>query len=179
MTTHVYIGLYKNTPHRKYAGIWHWNITVAASLTDRADVYSVVEDENETWQTAHRTRADNSGVYLLKSNNLYALVKLPSLTVAPEEIDEFLQRQSPLQGTTPIVTGRGEWSCAQWVIRALQDMDSKGWFSETPTKLADRTAFYEYVRTSKGAMCEMALDNGVTWEDHVGVLVNGVRVLRL
>ncbi len=105
-----------------------------------------------------------------------AVIKLPLLRTSRDDATWFMENEVPEQGNTPLVTSRVEWSCAQWVIRTLQRMDEKGWFSVTPHELQNRDAYYAWV-CQKGAKCEMGIANRVSWPDWVGVMVDGVRVL--
>lgn len=178
MSINMYIGLHKTTPHRALAGYWHWKIIIPnESFHNPVDSYSVAEDDDGR-QPTHKLSLYNGSIQLQTCGTFFALVRLPPVNAPEHDIQKFLLNQSAEQSDTPLIPERGEWSCAQWVIRALQEMESFGWFSVAPTgNLSDRTAYYNYIRRSKGVMCEAALSNGSTSPDFIGEVVDGARVL--
>lgn len=179
MPTNMYIGLYKTHPHRPLAGYWHWKIIVARGpLNVLVDSYSVAEDAAGNWQKTHRLSQYNEGVKLLKSGAFFALIRLPPVNASEHDIRQFLVNQSAQQDNTPVIRERGEWSCAQWVIRVLQEINSRGLFSAAPAgNLSDRSAYYHYIRLKKGAVCEAGIDAGSTNPDIIGVTQDGIRVM--
>lgn len=174
--TYIYIALYYSDFGR---GKYHWAIALPRppeyNVHTALDFYQIgFDDSTNSWYTDHK----REGSRALNTRKFMCMIQLPTLSISYNDASLFFQQQEPSRGLTPLLYGRDDWSCAQWVIRTLQRVMHNGWFSATPSgHLNDRDAYYHYVSRTEGLTYEVSVLAGSTSSQYVGQLVNGVRIL--
>lgn len=181
MTWELYIALYKlNKPYQRGGRTvlepYHWGIAIPLKeqLNKDVSIYQIgsIEESDEEWVTSH-----NRSVVLTRSSTFLALVQLPNLKASRDQIIRLLDAESPSQDAFT-VKPPGVWNCAQWVIRCLQRFQENDWFvTPPPGNVADQDSYYNFITVDKANRYAMAIQQDVSFEDYVGRLVNGVRVL--
>ncbi|KAK0186630.1 hypothetical protein F5146DRAFT_137825 [Armillaria mellea] len=181
MSTKIYIALII-TESGTLKGKYHWAVALPRPepnyrLDRPLDLYqSVFNEETDSWVADHRVGPEALSVVNIPE--FMFLVQLPSISVSFDDVSKFLQLEEPTQGSTPLCQERDEWSCAQWVIRTLQNIMRNDWFTAIPRgSLDDRDAYYRYICRTKGLTCEVALSAGSNNPQFVGQVVNKVRIM--
>ena len=182
MPSKLYIALYKlNRPYQRGGRTvlepYHWGIAVPEEgnrLSDDIAIYQIgsIDGSDDEWVTKH-----TGDVNLTRSSTFLALVQLPDLTESRDQVIRLLSTEPPTQGDF-IVKPPGVWNCAQWVIRCLQRFQENGWFvTSPPGNVADQDSYYNFITVDKANRYAMAILQDVSFEDYVGRMVEGVRVL--
>jgi len=142
----------------------------------RIGIYQVVEKDAE-WSHLPAT-VDLNG----SRTPFYGCVKIGAVRLTKAQIGERLAppANNAAQGATPILQtiaaqGRG-WSCAQWILRNLQEWGSQGLITLTPS---DSDAIYNIICKLGAGLREAAEDPDLESVDVDGVemeitSVNGV-----
>jgi hypothetical protein len=146
MPTRLYIAIYQSIYYRIDPDKHHWCLVVLrpkASLMERVRAYQIKSKpgSDQPWLISHEITK------LISAANFYGCIYLGETTANKQELEETLETASPEQGDTPLLPthqsqGRG-WSCAQWLIRFLQQvLVAKGKFTMIPS---DSDEFYRRV----------------------------------
>jgi len=139
MSTSLYIALYRSRTYPNDTDKFHWVLVPlpeGGRLNVKIQVYQII---SRPTRTTHHISTD-----IAKSDSFVTCVYIGSVRLTPETIKAMITEEPVEQGNTPLLPihqaqGRG-WSCAQWIIRTLQDrFVAKGFLVLTPS---DSNDFY-------------------------------------
>ncbi|KAF9512175.1 hypothetical protein BS47DRAFT_1096010 [Hydnum rufescens UP504] len=122
MSSPLYLALYKSRSYPDDTDKFHWArapLPKGESLNAKIQVYQIISRPNVPCQTSH------TSTNLTKLGAFVTCVYIGHVRLTPEAIKLAVTKQPTEKGDTPLLPmhqaqGRG-WSCAQWIIRTLQD----------------------------------------------------------